>query len=449
MDMSTRAMANSKDLDHELIWFGQIVKARIENYFDNATDDIDLTEIVPPDLAGSTSQFANLVSANNFGFAERLMLILALAPYIRPNVLDVFNTRNKAFDRPFTEFGGCRKHGNFWPTCETVIFLLSGTDLYQRFQVLGLFEQDHAFASRSILHVDASEQAETPLGGRLQPSPETIGLLTSGKRHRPAYGPDFPAQRIETDMTWDSLVLTPSTRTKIAEIETWIEHGETLMTDWQMGPKLRPGYRSLFYGPPGTGKSMTASLLGAETGHDVYRIDLSMVVSKYIGETEKNLARVFDQAQSHKWILFFDEADALFGKRGQTQSSNDRHANQEVAYLLQRIETFDGIAILASNLKDNIDDAFARRFESVIHFPMPQPEQRLRLWQQGLSSKAVLSDNLDLAAIARDHKLSGGAIMNVIRYVSLEGIRRGDGVIAHDDIVRGVHREYVKEGIAV
>lgn len=139
-----------------------------------------------------------------------------------------------------------------------------------------------------------------------------------------------------------------------------IEHRHTLLDDWQLQDKIQPGFRSLFYGPPSTGKRLTASLLGKVTDLPVYRVDLAMVVSKYIGETEKNLAKVFNQAEKNDWILFFDEADALFGKRSETNSSNDRHANQEVVFLLQRIEHFPGIILLATNLKTNIDAAFAR-----------------------------------------------------------------------------------------
>jgi SpoVK/Ycf46/Vps4 family AAA+-type ATPase len=149
-----------------------------------------------------------------------------------------------------------------------------------------------------------------------------------------------------------------------------------------------------------------------------------MVVSKYIGETEKNLARVFDQAQHKQWILFFDEADALFGKRGETNNAHDRYANQEVSFLLQRIETFDGIAILASNL----DTAFARRFESVIYFPVPRQEERLQLRQQGFSAKARLEPAIQLDKIATDYKLCGGAIMNVVCYASLQAVENGDNL---------------------
>ncbi len=191
---------------------------------------------------------------------------------------------------------------------------------------------------------------------------------------------------------------------------------------------------------------MTACLLGKSTDHDVYKVDLSLIVSKYIGETEKNLAKVFDQAQSKGWILFFDEADALFGKRIDTQDAHDRYANQEVSFLLQRIETFDGVAILASNRRDDLDVAFARRFESMIYFPIPRAEERLRLWQQGFSPQTTLEEGLDLNQTAEEYILSGGAIMNVIRYASLQALKAGRSIIAKDDILQGVRREYDKEG---
>ena len=177
----------------------------------------------------------------------------------------------------------------------------------------------------------------------------------------------------------------------------------------------------------------------------VFRIDLSMVVSKYIGETEKNLSRIFDQAERRSWILFFDEADALFGKRTDTNNAHDRYANQEVSYLLQRIETFDGIAILASNRRHNVDEAFLRRFESVIHFPMPRPEERLRLWQQSMPSRAVLAPDLDLAYFAKTYELSGGAILNAIRFAALRALDT-EGVLLVEDVREGVERELGKEG---
>jgi SpoVK/Ycf46/Vps4 family AAA+-type ATPase len=221
------------------------------------------------------------------------------------------------------------------------------------------------------------------------------------------------------------------------------------MRDWGLEKSIKPGYRSLFYGPSGTGKTLTATLIGAELGVDVYRIDLSMVVSKYIGETEKNLASVFDQAQHKNWILFFDEADALFGKRTQTSSSNDRYANQEVSYLLQRVEDYPGIVILATNLKANIDEAFARRFQSLVYFPLPDVSQRHRLWENTLNGRSGLADGVDLKHLAKDYELSGGAITNVVRYGAISALQMNRSSISRDDLVIGVTRELRKEGKTV
>ena len=174
----------------------------------------------------------------------------------------------------------------------------------------------------------------------------------------------------------------------------WIQKNKIIMDDWGMRKKIKPGYRALFYGPPGTGKTLTASLMGRATGRDVYKIDISMVSSKWVGETEKNLARIFDIAENKDWILFFDEADSIFGKRTNTGSAQEKHANQEVSYLLQRAEEYPGIVILASNLKGNIDEAFIRRFQSMIHFKMPSVNERFRLWNKAFDGHLKLDSRL-------------------------------------------------------
>ena len=214
------------------------------------------------------------------------------------------------------------------------------------------------------------------------------------------------------------------------------------MDDWGLSKFLKAGYRSLFYGPPGTGKTLAATLLGKKNGMDVYRVDLSMIVSKYIGETEKNLAHVFDLAENRNWILFFDEADALFGKRTSTNTSNDRHANQEVAYLLQRIEDFPGIIILATNLRSNIDEAFSRRFQSVIYFPMPTEELRAELWRKMLPAQWLGGNADELIAIAAETELSGGAIANVVRGCAIALAKENKWSV--DILKRALNREKSK-----
>ena len=200
-----------------------------------------------------------------------------------------------------------------------------------------------------MLWLDPVREGEPVMSGRLILDPEIVETLTTGTVSLPRFSTDFPAEHIETEMEWDDVVLHPDTVRELREIEHWIRFNDTLLDDWGMRKRVKPGYRALFHGPPGTGKTLTATLLGKYTGRPVFRIDLSRVVSKYIGETEKNLSRLFDKAEHKDWILFFDEADALFGKRTEVRDAHDKYANQEVAYLLQRIESYAGLVILATN----------------------------------------------------------------------------------------------------
>ena len=448
--MGNKNKPSLQDLENELNWFTKVLDNRFKLYFEMESEFSDIREITPPDLSKSGSAFAQLVREYDFGYEERLALALCLTPYLRPQLLDVFFTKNQTFDRPFTEFGGVANdvHSGFLPTGETLLFLLSAGNIPKRLEAMGLLDPEHVLYRQRILELESGPEPGPPYKGVLLLTPELYARLIREKTYRPEFGARFPARRITTELEWSDLVLHPNTLRQIEEIQIWAKHGTALLEEWEMRKKLRPGYRSLFYGPPGTGKTMTASLLGKTTGREVYLVDLSMVISKYIGETEKNLARVFDQAEHKGWILFFDEADALFGKRTQIQDAHDRYANQEVSYLLQRIELFDGITILASNLRTNLDDAFTRRFESIIHFPMPGAEDRLRIWRQGLPQKANLGKEIDLYQIAEKYELSGGGIMNVVRYASLRALDNG-GTIRQEDLLEGVRREYSKEGKGV
>jgi DNA polymerase III delta prime subunit len=449
MGTSDKIIENARDHEQELAWFRRLLEARFKCHFGDTAGGGGVFEIEPPDLSDSGSEYAAFLKRHQPSFAERLALVLALVPHLRPQLLDVFFTRNSAIDRRFSEFGAVlsKADGELVPTGETLAFLLGGNDLAIRFSVLELFGPRHFFARHNVLSLaPAAGEEVPPMKAPLRISDDLLSLFTTGETRRPGFGAGFPAQHIDTPLTWEDVVLHPTTRKHIDEIQTWIEHGETLMDAWGMAPKLRPGYRSLFYGPPGTGKTMVACLLGKTTGRDVYKVDISLVMSKYIGETEKNLGRVFDQAEHKGWILFFDEADALFGKRSETKDAHDRYANQEISFLLQRVETFDGISILASNLRENLDDAFARRFESIIYFPMPRPEERLRLWRQGFPAKARLDGSVDLDKIAREHTLSGGAIMNAIRYVSLQSLKDGGRLLTQEDLLYAIRRELAKEG---
>jgi hypothetical protein len=447
----SQAQLNALTLESELEWFNQVLEAVIKLYFEQGSEHADIREIAPPDISRDQSEFAQLIRQHSMGFNERVILILALIPHVRPQLLDLLFIRNKNFDRGYSEFGGWqgKYHGGFLPTGETAAFILAVQDLTRRFDVIRLFQSDHFFATATILQIQRQSADEPFLSGALILSPDVLSRCTSGISHKPDYSISFPAKLITTMLNWDDLVLAPEVLAEIDVIKTWMQHSQIIMRDWGLEKSIKPGYRSLFYGPSGTGKTLTATLIGAEFGVDVYRIDLSMIVSKYIGETEKNLANVFDQAQHKNWILFFDEADALFGKRTQTSSSNDRHANQEISYLLQRVEDYPGIVILATNLKANIDEAFARRFQSLVYFPLPDVSQRHRLWENTLNGRSGLADGVDLKHLANEYELSGGAITNVVRYGAISALQMNRSNINRDDLVKGVTKELRKEGKTV
>jgi AAA+ superfamily predicted ATPase len=380
---------------------------------------------------------------------ENLLLLLALAPHVQPQFLD--QTIQESLPQPgdFPQLGGVRgKHfRGFLPTGETALFLLAGEDLELRMEVQRMFSEEHFFAKKHILWLE-EVQDEPRMSGRIILSQEYVDLLTIGKVAKPRFSLSFPAQLLETEMEWDDLVLNDETLAQIHELEAWIKHTHILMDNWGMRRKLKPGYRVLFHGPPGTGKTLTATLLGKYTGKDVYKIDLSMVVSKFIGETEKNLASLFAKAESKDWILFFDEADALFSKRTNVKDAHDKYANQEVSYLLQRVENYDGLVILATNFKSNLDDAFIRRFQSIMHFLVPKASERLLIWQKAFPKKASLSSKIHLSEIAHKYELSGAEIMNVVQYCCLQALAKDtdNPLITETDLTESIRREFQKGG---
>ena len=441
--------ANAITLEREIAWFSQVLEVRFNLYFEHNTNSLDLESYPAPDISRDESEYARVAREMQMDASARLVLILTLIPHLRPQILDLFFTHNKNISRGFTEFGGWRgkAHGGFLPTCETAAFILTGSDLQRRFELMHLFEDNHYFIKQGIIKVEHQANGEPFWGAALIIGAEYLNRFTTGRYDKPDYSSDFPAKLITTKLGWSDLVLDPEVQDEIENIKVWIRSSGEIMQRWGLEKTVKPGYRSLFNGPPGTGKTLTATLIGASTGCDVYRIDLSMVVSKYIGETEKNLANVFDQAQNKNWILFFDEADALFGKRTQASSSNDRHANQEISYLLQRVEDFPGVVILATNLKANIDDAFARRFQTAVYFPMPDAVQRLSLWRGMLRDNNLLDTEVDLGQLSEKYEIAGGAIINAVRYAAIRAMRRGiEGVLMQEDLIQGIGRELTKEG---
>ena len=248
-------------------------------------------------------------------------------------------------------------------------------------------------------------------------------------------------EEISTALEWQDLVLNNTSKNQVKAIQHWLEHRSQITNDLHLKRLIKPGYRVLFHGPSGTGKTLTASLLGKTLGKSVHSINLTLMLSKYIGETEKNLNSIFNSAEKHDWILFFDEADAIFGKRTEVRHANDRYANLETAYFLQRLENYTGLVILAANYRSNIDEAFTRRFESVIHFPMPNRHERLKIWEQVFSGKFTNSQEVDLNKIAEDFELTGGAIISIVKRCVIASAVKKETVISLADLIKEIKKE--------
>ncbi|MFI2608368.1 AAA family ATPase [Kitasatospora sp. NPDC018619] len=271
--------------------------------------------------------------------------------------------------------------------------------------------------------------------------------LRTAVRAQNAAGLARLARRIEPAVGWDDLVLPAPTAGRLRELVLRARHRDRVLGDWRMRPGggRGNGVIALFAGESGTGKTMSAEVVAAELGMELYVVDLATVVDKYIGETEKNLERIFTEAAQVNGVLLFDEADALFGKRSEVKDARDRHANVETAYLLQRMESFDGIAVLTSNLRANLDEAFTRRLDVIAEFPLPDAAQRRRLWDRCLGPRVPRGDDLDLDFCARNFELSGGSIRACA--VSAAYLAAGAGApLGMAQLVAAVVGEYRKLG---
>lgn len=421
------------------------VRFALSRHFTPGTEHTNISVLLPKNKSDIVLRF---ILENKLNAEEYFCLLLAIVPHISPNFFNAIISDYLPNGGDFPEFGGVKgkNHRGILPTGETVLYILAGNDIEKRIEVSRLFDENHLFARKNVLFLENPGDGEPKMSGRLIMDEEYVDLFTSGKISKPRLSSDFPAECITTELEWTDLVLQQKTMAGIKEIETWLKYNDELLNGWKMRGKIKPGFRVLFHGPPGTGKTLTAALLGKYTERDVFRIDLSMVVSKYIGETEKNLSKLFDKAANKDWILFFDEADSIFGKRTNVRDAHDKYANQEVSYLLQRIESHAGLVILASNMKSNIDPSFTRRFNSIIEFDNPDTSERLQLWKNYLPPVAKLDKKVNLEEIARKYHLTGANIVNVIQFAGLHTLEKKSQTISAADLLAGIQKEYEKEG---
>jgi AAA+ superfamily predicted ATPase len=400
------------------------------------------------------------------------LLLIGLSPHAIPELFDQAIQEKIKTSGDFPEIGGVRGKNfrGFLPTGQTAVFLLAGDNLERRKEVEHLFWSDKNFAKKKILWLEELPQGEPVMSGKITMALDYIDLFLFGTSAPPHFSTSFPAKRITTELTSEDIMMNKEVKRHYRNLKEWLDYNPSLMKDWGMEKLLRQGFRVLFYGPPGTGKTLTANVLGNETGKDVYKIDLSMVVSKYIGETEKNLELLFARAEDKDWILFFDEADAIFGKRTSVRDAHDKYANQEVSYLLQRIEDFNGLVILATNMKSNIDDAFIRRFNDLVKFTIPNEDERKEIWEKSFPEKA---DFDEIPNQVKKYELTGGNIINIVHFAGIQAVKRRNELLKKarayagndeyndsekeivnpdklkfyvDDIIEGIKREMIKEG---
>ncbi|MDQ3855696.1 MAG: AAA family ATPase, partial [Chloroflexota bacterium] len=318
-----------------------------------------------------------------------------------------------------------------------------------------------ALAGRYRLLPDQIEAAVATASGRarwhaatsarpeLDGHPSVRDLFAAVRTHSAGDLGSF-ARKVTPSYGWEDIVLPPDRMRQLREICSYVQYRALVYDEWGFDHKLAlgKGLNVLFAGPSGTGKTMAADIIAGELGLDLYKIDLSAVVSKYVGDTEKHLSRIFAAAEASSSILFFDEADALFGKRGEVRDSHDRYANLEVSYLLQRMEEYDGVVILTTNLRKNMDEAFVRRLHFTVEFPFPDQQDRQRIWERIWPDRSPLTPELDLSFMSRSFDMAGGSIRNVALGAAFLAAAEGSA-IGMEHLVHATRREYQKLGKVV
>jgi hypothetical protein len=423
----------AQTLDEEVSWLADIIGKRM------AGEELPVLP-EPPRFSFPEVSYARFCQEHSLGPEERLVLVLALVPHYAPDILKAMaSEENEAFLR-------MDKDGFLQPTGETALFLIAGTDRKRRLEFAPLLEAGHVFYRKDVIDLQQVAPGRSRFSGGLFMNRSRVEQFFYGRYQRPRFSPEFPAHLLESKLEWDDLVLGKPTLEKLEELRAWMEFEKEVRDRLGRDKRMRRGFRSLFYGPSGTGKTLAATLLGKYLGQDVFRVDLSAVVSKYVGETSKNLDKLFNTAEDKGWVLFFDEGDALFGKRASQSGESDKtahYANQDIAYLLQRIENYGGLVIVASNLRKNMDEAFSRRFELIVHFAIPDPQLRREYWEANVPEGLPFAANVNLDMLAR-HELTIASIDNVINRACVLSLQAGVMQISSEVLGRCIRDENFK-----
>jgi AAA+ superfamily predicted ATPase len=429
---------NAIVLRQEFEWLERCILERRKEYTEDVV--INIENFAPPALLFPDIPYTQFVNRQNFSVEERLMLLLAIASALNPSILDSF-AFHKQDGTPCLAPGIRRSQqsGQLIPTGFTVLFLCAGKNEQRRIRCSSLFDAGHIFQQKKIISLSGGLSSEPKYSANLLIHPDWLDLLTTGSYSKPIYGEDFPAEEVYCSMDWEDMVMDELTSTRLRYLMNNITHGELLNDN---GLKRL----ALFYGPAGTGKTTSAAIIGKMCNKPVFKIETSQVVSKYIGETEKNLARVFDRAQDKGWILFFDEADSLFSKRIENpQTSNDKFVNNEINYVLQRLNDFKETVILGTNLPDTLDKAMGRRQYMKVPFYYPDSNQKIKLWEMKKPKVIFYDESVNFDALSAHPNLSPDNIQNIVNFAFIETIAKGMEHITMDLLIEGLKIESEKE----
>jgi len=375
---------------------------------------------------------AATIAMTGLSAPEALVLVAAIAPSIDERFLAAYGLLSDRANTPGL-------------TLDVARTLMART-FHGRLDATAMLSEHGTLRASGLLTLDPPGD---PVGV-LTPDPGLIAWVLGMPPPTPHATAGFPARPLTTVHTLDDVVLPGRARARLADLERRLAHRERVTSDWGFASHHdnAGGLVALFHGPPGTGKTMTAAAVAASAGLPAYVVDLSALVSKYIGETEKSLAAVFERAERERCVLVFDEADAVFGSRTEVADSHDRYANQEVSYLLARIEAHPGVVILTTNLLGNIDSAFRRRIHVMVEFPEPGPAERGVLWERVLPPHVPTSGDLGLSDLAERFQLTGAGIRDAAieaAYLAADG----DGAVTREHLEEGIRRQFTKAGKTV
>lgn len=421
---------NHNALNEEMKWLQLLIEMRCTELFLEDEAEMDTAYEVPePPTINDESPYSVTINTHQLTAIDRVILALGVASAHYPSMLKTFVQIEESSNAFAIEAGGeySKSNRSFKPTFQTSLFLLAGKDLSLWSQYSAQLINGSVLLKNDIIY---NRSATEFIHAKIELDTAYLNYFLSGQKPHLDHGSYFPGKLYKSDLTMDDIILENNVREQIKPIGHYIKALESGF--FKNGEHtFKPGFMALFYGAPGTGKTMLAGILANTYGIDMYHVDLSQVVSKYIGETEKNLEVLFNRLQGKNCMLFFDEADALFGKRSDVKDAHDRYANQEVSYLLQRIEKFDGLTILASNFENNMDDAFKRRIDVSVNVIRPTETTREALWKHYLPKNTTFESDELLKHLAKEYSYTGANIRNIMKNVTMAIYDRNETIITH------------------